>query len=107
MRRDILSCLLQCTGSTVPIAANGGEGVDRARIHGPDLVLMNQTLPVLYGRVAVRRLRAGPATVRCPAGALATHATNARAARCRDASVMRPVEPRRLRIAITRRFEAS
>jgi CheY-like chemotaxis protein len=47
-------------------ATDGQSGVDMARSHRPDVILMDNNMPVLSGREAMRILRADPATAGIP-----------------------------------------
>ena len=47
-------------------ATDGQAGVDMARSHSPDVILMDNNMPILSGREAMRILRADPATVGIP-----------------------------------------
>ncbi len=61
---------LQHAGYEVYIAPNGLSGIDMARIHQPDLILMDINLPDLSGREVTTRLRALPGFQRTPIVAL-------------------------------------
>ena len=74
MNRDMLSRRLQRRGFTTIIATDGGAGVAMARAEGPDLILMDMSLPVIDGWEASRQLKADPATARIPIIALTAHA---------------------------------
>src|SRR5262249_46144952 len=74
MNRDMLSRRLQRKGYEVVIAVDGGEGVEMAHSHLPDLILMDMSLPVLDGWEATRRLKAAPDTTAIPVIALTAHA---------------------------------
>ena len=69
-----LSRRLARKGYAVEIAADGVEGVTRARATLPDLILMDMSLPVLDGWEATRRIKAAPATCHVPVIALTAHA---------------------------------
>jgi signal transduction histidine kinase len=58
MNRAVLVQLLGGLGFEVDEAANGQEGVDRARELRPDLIVMDNVMPVLDGLGATRLLRA-------------------------------------------------
>jgi CheY-like chemotaxis protein len=74
MNRDMLSRRLARKGYAVEIAADGVEGVTRARATLPDLILMDMSLPVLDGWDATRQLKARPETGAIPILALTAHA---------------------------------
>jgi CheY-like chemotaxis protein len=74
MNRDMLSRRLEKRGYAVTIAVDGGEGVALARSSGPDLILMDMSLPVLDGWEATKQLKADPATAGIPVIALTAHA---------------------------------
>ena len=74
MNRDMLSRRLARKGYEVVLAVDGQNGVEMARTHAPDLVLMDMSLPVLDGWEATRRLKADAATQRIPVVALTAHA---------------------------------
>jgi two-component system cell cycle response regulator DivK len=74
MNRDMLSRRLERRGYQVIIAVNGHEGVVLARLHAPDLILMDMSLPVLDGWEATRQLKAMPDTRAIPIIALTAHA---------------------------------
>jgi CheY-like chemotaxis protein len=74
MNRDMLSRRLTRHGHTVLIAEDGAQGIDKARLERPDIVLMDMSLPVIDGWEATRRLRADPATQALKVIALTAHA---------------------------------
>jgi CheY-like chemotaxis protein len=74
MNRDMLSRRLARKGYEVEIAADGVEGVARARGTHPDLILMDMSLPLLDGWDATRQIKAGPETGAIPIIALTAHA---------------------------------
>jgi len=47
-------------------ASDGQAGVDMARTHSPDVILMDNNMPVMSGREAMRILREDPATADIP-----------------------------------------
>jgi two-component system, cell cycle response regulator DivK len=74
MNRDMLSRRLARRGYEVVVAVDGQEGLAKARVEAPALVLMDMSLPVLDGWEATRALRADPATRSIPVIALTAHA---------------------------------
>jgi CheY-like chemotaxis protein len=100
MNRDMLSRRLTRNGFDIILAVNGQEGVDLALSEGPDLILMDMSLPVLDGWEATRRLKANDATAKIPIIALTAHAMTqdkerAMAAGCNEFDT-KPVELPRL-----------
>ena len=100
LNRDMLSRRLSRRGYEVLLARDGAEGVAMASSAGPDVVLMDMSLPVLGGWEATRRLKAAPATRRIPIIALTAHAMTGDEAKARDAGCddfdTKPVEIDRL-----------
>jgi two-component system, cell cycle response regulator DivK len=74
MNRDMLSRRLERKGYEVVVAVDGQEGVTLARSEGPDLILMDMSLPVLDGWEATRQLKRVEATRSIPVIALTAHA---------------------------------
>jgi CheY-like chemotaxis protein len=74
MNRDMLSRRLERRGYEVVIAVDGREGVDLARSAGPDLILMDMSLPVIDGWEATRQLKSAPEMKGVPIIALTAHA---------------------------------
>ena len=54
----MLTRRLERSGFEVVVAADGEQGIERARAERPDLILMDLSLPVLDGWEATRRLKA-------------------------------------------------
>ena len=61
-------------GYEIVPAADGAEGLAKARAERPQLILMDLNLPVVDGWEAIRRLKADPATRTIPIIALTAHA---------------------------------
>jgi two-component system cell cycle response regulator DivK len=100
MNRDMLSRRLVRRGFDVVVAVDGQEGVEAAGREGPDLILMDMSLPVIDGWEATRRIRAESTTRDIPVIALTAHAMagdrdQALAAGCDDYDT-KPVDFERL-----------
>ena len=98
--RLVYRTILDHFGFEVLEAADGEEGIRRARADEPDLILMDVSIPKIDGWEATRRLKADPLTASIPiialtAHALATDREKAREAGC-DGYLAKPVEPRRV-----------
>jgi two-component system, cell cycle response regulator DivK len=74
MNRDMLSRRLARREYEVLVAVDGKEGVVMAGSEGPDLILMDMSLPVMDGWEATRQLKASPETKAIPIIALTAHA---------------------------------
>lgn len=74
MNRDMLSRRLQRKGFQVLLAVDGEEGLIRAQVDRPDLILMDMSLPKMDGWEATRCLKANPDTQTIPVIALTAHA---------------------------------
>jgi two-component system cell cycle response regulator DivK len=70
MNRDMLSRRLQRRGYQIVAAENGEQGLSLARVEGPDLILMDITLPEMDGWEVARLLKADEATRHIPIIAL-------------------------------------
>jgi two-component system cell cycle response regulator DivK len=104
MNLDMLSRRLQRKGYEVVIATDGEAGITMAVSEGPDLILMDMSLPVLDGWEATRRLRGMPETAAIPVIALTSHAMagdreKAMGAGCDDYDT-KPVDFERLLVKI-------
>jgi two-component system cell cycle response regulator len=64
--RSMVMRHLQPYGCEVVEATNGQEGVEAAKQHMPDLVLLDVTMPVMDGKQALAAMRADAATKAIP-----------------------------------------
>jgi CheY-like chemotaxis protein len=92
--------ILEHVGYSVIEARDGEEGVNRARQHLPDLILMDISIPKIDGWEATQRLKSEDSTRAIPIIALTAHALEedrqkAVQAGC-DGYLAKPVEPRRV-----------
>ena len=71
--RQMYAQELSISGFDVIEAGNGAEAISHAIDAGPDVVLMDLSLPVVDGWEATRRLKADTRTARIPVVALTAH----------------------------------
>ena len=71
---DMLGRRLTRRGFTVITATDGLQAIARATGDGPDLILMDMSLPEIDGWEATRRLKLDPGTRHIPVIALTAHA---------------------------------
>jgi two-component system, cell cycle response regulator DivK len=95
--RDIYSVYLTHLGFVVVTAGDAETGLALAAEHGPDVVLMDVTLPGMDGYAATRRLKADAATAHIPVVALTAHAQESDRTRALDAGcdlyLSKPLDP--------------
>ena len=94
--RDVVRLLVERLGVRLLEARDGAEGIEMAREHLPDLILMDLSLPIVDGWEATRRLKADSRTAHVPVVAVTAHAMKideerARAAGC-DGYVAKPID---------------
>jgi signal transduction histidine kinase/DNA-binding response OmpR family regulator len=73
--RAVLSDMLGPLGFTLIAAENGQEGLERAGIFQPDLIVMDSFMPVMDGLEATRRLREMPVLQQVPVIAISASAS--------------------------------
>jgi CheY-like chemotaxis protein len=110
LNADMLTRRLKRAGYDVLLGGDGQTGVELARQHQPDLVLMDMSLPILDGWAATRALKADASTAHIPVMALTAHAVKgerekALGAGC-DEYDTKPVEWRRLSAKIAELLQA-
>jgi CheY-like chemotaxis protein len=71
--RDMLTRRLERSGHEMLSAADGREALRCARLHRPDLILMDLDMPVMDGQTAIRNLRVDPRTSKIPIIVLTAH----------------------------------
>ena len=74
LNRDMLRRRLSHRGYEVLLAANGRQGIEMARRHKPDVVLMDLSLPEIDGWQVTRLLKSDAQTRDIPVVALTAHA---------------------------------
>jgi len=98
--RGVLHDLLSGSGYAVIEAADGQEGVAKAKSERPDLILMDIQMPILDGYEATRQIKADPTLAKMPIIAVSSFAMKgdeekARKAGC-DHYVTKPYSPLQL-----------
>ena len=74
MNRDMLSRRLTKRGYEITMAFDGKQGVEKAQAEGPDLILLDMSLPVMDGWEAAGHLKSDDRTKAIPVIALTAHA---------------------------------
>ena len=74
LNRDMLSRRLIKKGYIVINAVNGREGIDMSISEGPDIILMDLSLPIINGWDATREIKSNEKTSNIPIIALTAHA---------------------------------
>ena len=108
--RFMMHRLLEIVGYHVVDATNGEEAVNLAQSEGPELILMDLSLPLIDGLAATRRIRKIPGVGSVPIVAVSAHDTadfhhEALAAGC-DAYLTKPIDFSELE-AVMRRMIAT
>jgi two-component system, cell cycle response regulator DivK len=99
--RRIYRDILQWAGYEVLEAPDGQTGVEMARRHVPDLILMDISMPKLDGWSAIELLKQDPVTTTIPAMVLTAHVSlngerdQAKALGC-EAYLVKPIRPKDL-----------
>jgi two-component system cell cycle response regulator DivK len=98
--RKILNDLLASAGYEIVEAVTGREGVAMARLHHPDLILMDIQLPEMDGYEATRLIKADSNTELIPIIAVTSYALSGDDAKAFAAGctgyVTKPFSPRQL-----------
>lgn len=75
--RDLIHLYLTGEGYTVLIAADGGEGLYRAKAERPDMVITDINMPNMDGHTLIRELRAEGGFAEMPIVALTAYGREA------------------------------
>ena len=90
--------LLQASGYLTLEATDGTEGVEMARAHKPDLILMDILMPAMDGFEATKILKADAETRNIPIIALTSHAMKGDEEKIRgfgcDGYITKPIDTR-------------
>ena len=71
--REIYAEILRHAGYEIIEAENGARGVEKARDHLPDLILMDLSMPLMDGWEAIAVLKADERTASIPVLAVSAH----------------------------------
>lgn len=74
LNRRLAEKILTISGYEVKAAVSGEQGLEMARVHRPDLILLDIRLPDIDGLEVLRRLRDAPETQKVPIIAMTAHA---------------------------------
>ena len=85
--RDVYAQFLQHVGLRSVTAADGEDGLEKARALRPDLIVLDLGLPKLDGWEVTRRLKSDPTTRAIPIIAVTGHAQAEQRQRALDAGV--------------------
>ena len=98
--RMIMRDVLNAAGYELIEAVNGADGVKQAQSERPDLILMDNQMPVLDGYEATRQIKADPSLKGTPIIAVTSYALSDDQAKARNAGcngyVAKPFSPREL-----------
>jgi CheY-like chemotaxis protein len=64
--RELLRLMLEGDGYRVIEAENGLQGMEAARRHEPDAILMDMSMPIMDGCQSIRRIREQPGLAAVP-----------------------------------------
>ncbi len=72
--RELIREILEYDQYEVIEAGDGGEALEKARAHRPDLALLDIQMPVMDGNTVIQKIRADPALAQLPVAALTAYA---------------------------------
>jgi|SRR3989344_7305241 len=72
----VLTASLKKFGYDIVTASNGNEGIEKAKIQKPDMVLLDQVLPDIQGNDVLQTLKADPETKDIPIAMLSNFGQN-------------------------------
>ncbi len=98
LNMQLATDLLEADGIRVLQAEAAEDGLELARSHHPDLILMDVQLPGMDGLTAIRQLQEDPDARDIPVVVLSAHAMEADEAKARDAGahgyIAKPIDTR-------------
>lgn len=105
-QRDILAQMLELNGFEVAVAGDGLEGVEKARVWHPDLILMDLRMPKMDGFEAIKLIRSEEPIQQIPIIAISAWASAKHKERALEAGAnehfTKPVDLNRLLTTIGR-----
>ena len=108
---ELVQDILEFRGFQTLTASSGNQAVELARLHHPDVVLMDIQLPDIDGVAALSQLRSNLDTARIPVLALTAFAMSADQSRLLeagfDAYIPKPIDVRSLPEIVLRYCEAT
>ncbi|MBI4490429.1 MAG: response regulator [Deltaproteobacteria bacterium] len=109
--REILRIQVGALGYEVVEAVNGEEAIEKARVKGPHLIIMDLGLPVMNGIEATIKLKQDPRTASIPVVAYTAWSKDQFEVRAREAGVIefltKPTPSTVLREVLQRVLEAN
>lgn len=72
----VLSASLKKFGYDVVTASTGNEGIEKAKVQKPDMILLDQVLPDIQGNEVLQTLKANPETKEIPIAMLSNFGQN-------------------------------
>jgi two-component system CheB/CheR fusion protein len=107
--REMLKLLLEMDGHEVATAADGEAGVEIIELHGPDIALVDLTMPKLDGIELAKRIRSNAANSRTYLIALTGHGQPDDIRRTKaagfDAHLVKPIEIDKLNALLAQRHD--
>lgn len=109
--RELIKIKLGRTGLEVVEATNGLEGLEKAQLEHPDIILMDVMMPKMNGFDACERLKANPETAGIPVMMLTARGEKIDQDKGRDAGAVaymsKPFSPQKLAEQILKILEES
>jgi CheY-like chemotaxis protein len=106
---DMYAQFLEFEGYQVETAANGAEGIEKARVLKPAVIIMDLSMPIVDGWKATRELKTNEKTREIPIIVLTAHAMKGTAetvvASGADAYLVKPCLPENLEAEVRRQIE--
>ena len=98
--RQMLSFTLKTAGYEVLDAADGSEGLEKAKHNAVDLVITDQNMPKMDGLTLIKELRAMPQYAKTPILMLTTESSTEMKVQGREAKatgwLVKPFDPKKL-----------